>query len=278
VVRTDNRRDRVPASRIFALLDRSDDPWCPRSRIARAAEPLGVAMAGQAFAANLFRNGAKLSGVLQYPGILNEEAQKNLQDSFEKHYTGTSKAGRVLLLEEGAKWQPASMTAEDAQTIEARKFSVEEIARIFRVPPPLIQDLSHATYSNITELHRSFATLTLAPRCNRWEAAIERQLLTPAERASGLYVELNLDALVRGDLKTRFESYQLGIQNGILSANECRERENLNARDGGDSYLTPLNFAVDGKAPEQPSQQRQVEIHSHDAFGKPRVIRGTVSS
>jgi HK97 family phage portal protein len=123
------------------------------------------------------------------------------------------------------------------------------------VPPPLVQDLTHATYSSIVELSRGFAIHTLGPWLARWEAAISRQLLSEAERRAGVYVEFKLDGLLRGDLKARYDSYATGIQWGIISPNEARVLENLNAREGGDVYLQPLNM-VDGTKPAAAKRKR----------------------
>jgi HK97 family phage portal protein len=237
---------RLLADEVLHLKDRSDDGIVGKSRLARARETFGVAIAVEAFASNTFRNGASLSGVLIHPEAVGEQALANIKNSFVHTYTGTEKAGSVMVLEEGLKWQSTSVSPEDAQMLESRRFSVEQIARMYRVPPPVLGDLSHGTYSNVTELGRWFYQHTIMPWLTKWERTIEKALLSDEGRRTH-EVEFDADMLLRGDMHQRFQAYRIGREIGLYNANELRKFESLNPRTdpGGDDYLAPLNMAIE---------------------------------
>jgi HK97 family phage portal protein len=234
---------RLLPEEMLHLKDRSDDGIVGKSRLARARETFGTVIATERFAASTFRNGAALSGVLSHPDQIGEEAGKNLRRSFENIYKGADNAGRIAILEEGLKWTAISVSAEDAQMLESRRFGVENIARIFRVPPPVLGDLSNGSYSNVTELGRWFYAHTIQPWLVRWEKLIERSLFSEAGRAS-YEVEFDTDLLLRGDMLTRYQSYRIAREIGLASANELRAWEHLNPRTdpGGDEYFAPANM------------------------------------
>jgi HK97 family phage portal protein len=235
---------RLLPEEMLHLKDRSDDGVCGKSRLHRARETFGTVLATERFAASTFRNGAALSGVLSHPEQIGEEAGKRLRSSFESIYKGSGNAGRIAILEEGLKWTQISVSPEDAQMLESRRLGVENIARIYRVPPPVLGDLSNGSYSNVTELGRWFYAHTIQPWLVRWEKLIERTLFSEAGRAS-YEVEFDTDLLLRGDMLTRFQSYRIAREIGLYNANELRQFEKQNPRTdpGGNEYFAPANMA-----------------------------------
>jgi HK97 family phage portal protein len=221
------------------------------SPIRECRETVGLSLTAERYGASLFARGANPGGVLEMPGKLSKEAAARLKDSFDTSYAGASNAGRTLLLEEGIKWSRVGLSADDAQFLETRKFQRNEIAAIFRVPPHMVADLERATFSNIEQQGIDFVRHCIRPWAERWESRLNHVLLTPIERASGLYIRFNLDGLLRGDQKSRFEAYAIGRQWGLYSADDCRELEELRPiPDGkGQIYLTPANMAPAGTQP-----------------------------
>jgi HK97 family phage portal protein len=234
---------RLVADEILHLKDRSDDGICGKSRLQRARETFSIAEATERYAASTYRNSARLSGVLSHPENIGEPALENLKNSFVQRFAGPDKAGSVVVLEEGLKWQSISVSPEDAQMLESRRFSVEQIARMYRVPPRL-GDLTHGTYSNVYELGKMLYTHCIMPWLCKWERTIERSLFSQAGRRDH-EIEFDADLLLRGDMLTRFQAYRVGRETGIYSANELRKFENLNPRrdSDADSYLSPLNMS-----------------------------------
>lgn len=212
------------------------------SPIAMARQAVGLTLATEEFGARFFGNGARPGAVLEHPGLLGDKAHKRLEKSWNARHQGLENAHRTAILEEGMKLHEVGIPPEDAQFLETRKFQVTEIARLFRVPPHMLADLERATFSNIEQQSLDFVIHSLRPWLVRLEQAISRDLLTPAERAQGYFAEHLVDALLRGDIKTRYEAYGQGRQNGWLSANDIREMENMNPVEGGDVYLVPLNM------------------------------------
>lgn len=199
-------------------------------------------------AAALFKNGAIPSGVLEFPNQLTDEQYTKLSRALNSDYNGAN-AYSTMLLDAGAKFHPISMSNADAQFIELKNFQVADIARIFRVPPHLIGDLSRATFDNAEQLKITFADSTIRPLCECIEAAFNHRLLTPKEQGE-YYFKFNLDGLLRGDVKTRFEAYNLGRNMGVYSANDIRKKEDLNEIENGDIYLQPLNMTKAGQEQE----------------------------
>lgn len=234
---------RVLPEDMLHLKDRSDDGIIGKSRLARTRETFGVALASERYAGSTFRNGAAMSGILSHPEHLGEEATKNLKDSFKATYSGADKAGEVAVLEEGLKWQQISVSPDDAQMLETRRFSVEQLARIYRVPGPIIGDFQGGNYSSISEVGRWFYTQTIQPWLNKWERTIEHTLLTTIGRRS-FEVEFDVDALLRGDMLTRFQAYRIAREIGVYNANELRKFEKANPRTDPDAetYLAPSNM------------------------------------
>lgn len=212
---------RLTQDEVFHLRHRSDDGVVGVSPITRAKGVLELADAEARHGLDTFTNGSKLLGVLKAPGRLNATQRMAIKEAWS-----TYKAGGTPVLDEGLDYAPVSMTLEDAEWIEARKFSVIEVARLFRVPPVIIQSMESANYSNSVELARQFVTLCLRRHLVAWEQAIHRQLLTEAGRRT-YFVEHGVEGLLRGDSTTRASFYQSAIQNGWMEVNEVRRLENL---------------------------------------------------
>lgn len=213
------------------------------SPISYARQAIGLGLATEEHGARLFGNGAVSSGVLQTDQTLTDEAYKRLKETFQEQHQGLSNAHKPMILEMGLKWNQISMSAEDAQFLETRKFQLEEICRIFRVPLHMLQNTDRATFSNIENLGMGFVNYSLVPYLTRIEQRINTGLVSKDKRGQ-FYAKFNVGALLRGDMKSRYESYATGINWGILSPNECRDLEERNPREGGDVFLTPMNMTT----------------------------------
>lgn len=211
------------------------------SPIRMMMDTIGLAMATQEYGSRFYSNGARPSGILEHPKTLSEGAQGRLRDSFDARYAGLGNMHRTMLLEEGMSYKQIGVPPEEAQFIESRKFSVAEIARIFRVPLHLIGDLAGATFSNIEHQSIEFVTMTITPYCIRFEQEYRRKLLTAKEKIK-YFIEHLVEGLMRGDLKSRYDAYAVGRNGGWLSSNDIREKENMNPIEGGDEYYTPVNM------------------------------------
>ena len=218
------------------------------SPIAMAKNAIGLAIATEEYGAKFFANGAAPSGVLEHPGTIKDPSR--VRDAWQSQFGGSSNSGKVAVLEEGMKYTPISISPEQAQFLETRKFQINEIARIFRVPPHMVGDLEKSSFSNIEQQSLEFVKYTLDPWVIRWEQSIRRTLLTPDEK-SKYYVSFNVEGLLRGDYQSRMNGYATARQNGWMSANDIREIENLDripAEDGGDLYLINGNMLPMGNA------------------------------
>lgn len=213
--------ERLTQDEVFHLRHRSDDGVLGVSPIARSAATVELALAERDHGVTTFQNGSKLLGLLKFPGKLNPEQKAAIKASWSSY-----KAGGTPILEGGMDYQTVSMTLEDAEWIAARKLSVVEVARLFRVPPPMIGDLEAANYSNVVELSRFFITNTLRRHLVEWEQAIARQLLTEAGRRT-YFAEHSVEGLLRGDSLNRAEFYGKGLADGWLTVDEVRKLENL---------------------------------------------------
>ena len=212
------------------------------SPIAMAKNAIGMAIACEEFGAKFFANGAAPSGVLEHPGTIKDPSR--VRDAWQSQFGGSSNSGKVAVLEEGMKYTPISISPEQAQFLETRKFQINEIARIFRVPPHMVGDLEKSSFSNIEQQSLEFVKYTLDPWVVRWEQSIHRALLSQDEKAV-YFVKFNLEGLIRGDYQSRMNGYAIGRQNGWMSANDIRELENLDripAEEGGDLYLINGNM------------------------------------
>ena len=220
-VSTTTGTERLTQDEIFHLRHRSDDGIVGVSPIARSAATLELALAERDHGVSTFQNGAKLLGVLKHPGKMSPEQKAALKASW-----GDYKAGSTPVLEGGLDYQTVSMSLEDSEWIAARKLSVVEVARLFRVPGPMIGDLEAANYSNVVELSRFFITNTLRRHMIEWEQAIARQLLTDAGRRI-FFAEHSVEGLLRGDSLNRAEFYAKALADGWMTTDEVRQLENL---------------------------------------------------
>ncbi len=212
------------------------------SPIAMAQNAIGMALATEEYGAKFFANGASPGGVLEHPGVVKDPAR--IRESWNSVYQGSGNAHRVAVLEEGMKFQSIGIPPEQAQFLETRKFQINEIARIFRIPPHMIGDLEKSSFSNIEQQSLEFVMYTLDPWVVRWEQAIQRALFSETEKRQ-YFAKFNVDGLLRGDYQSRMNGYAVGRQNGWLSSNDIRELENLNripAELGGDLYLINGNM------------------------------------
>lgn len=231
----------LPFQRIMHIRGLGFDGVVGYDPISMARQAIALAMATEEFGSRFFSNGAEMGMTLSHPGLLSKEAGDRLVKSVEKRHQGLSNAHRIMVLEEGLKAEKIGIPPENAQFLETRKFQVPEIARFYRMPLHKINYLEQATFSNIEHQSIEFVTDTIDPWCIRWEQAVYRDLLTPSERQQ-YFAEYLVDALLRGDTESRYQAYAVGRQNGWLSANDIRERENMNPVEGGDVYLVPLNM------------------------------------
>nr|DAV58344.1 MAG TPA: Portal [Caudoviricetes sp.] len=207
------------------------------SPIAMAKNAIGIALATEEYGAAFFKNGARPGGVLEHPGVLKDPSK--LRESWHAVYGGTMNTGRIAVLEEGVKYQQIAIPPEEAQFLETRKFQIDEIARLYRVPPHMIGDLEKSSFNNIEQQSLEFVKYTLNPWVVRWEQSLQKALLTDKERKE-YFIRFKVDGLLRGDYKSRMEGYAIGRQNGWLSANDIRSLEDLNpieGDEGGDLYL-----------------------------------------
>ena len=207
------------------------------SPIAMAKNAIGMGIACEEYGARFFANGAAPSGVLEHPGTI-KDPQK-VRESWNATFKGSSNAHKIAVLEEGMKYTQIGISPEQAQFLETRKFQINEIARIFRVPPHMVGDLEKSSFSNIEQQSLEFVKYTLDPWVIRWEQSLMRLLLSEDEKQE-YFIKFNLEGLLRGDYQSRMNGYSIARQNGWMSANDIRELENLDripAELGGDLYL-----------------------------------------
>ena len=207
------------------------------SPIAMAKNAVGLAMAAEEYGAKFFANGAAPSGVLEHPGTIKDP--ERIRQSWQSTFGGSGNSNKIAVLEEGLKYTPIAISPEQAQFLETRKFQINEIARIFRVPPHMLADLEKSSFSNIEQQSLEFVKYTLDPWVIRWEQAMNKALLLDSEKST-VFTKFNVDGLLRGDYASRMTGYATARQNGWMSANDIRELENLDripADLGGDLYL-----------------------------------------
>ena len=241
------------------------------SPIAMAKNAIGMAIACEEYGAKFFANGATPGGLLEYPGtVKNPEA---IRESWNKGFGGSANANKIAVLEEGMKYTPISISPNEAQFLETRKFQINEIARIFRVPPHMVGDLEKSSFSNIEQQSLEFVKYTLEPWLIRWEQSMARVLI-PANDKAAYFIKFNVDGLLRGDYVSRMNGYATARQNGWMSANDIRELENLDRipeEEGGDLYLINGNmtklrdagiFASNGK--EENISEEILEVEESD--------------
>ena len=207
------------------------------SPIAACRNAVGAGLSADEYSSRYYANGAAPMGVLEHPGVI--KSPERLRESWNEAFGGTRNAGKVAILEEGLKFTPISISPADSQLLETRKFTVEEICRIFRVPPHLVQDLTKTSYNSAEQMSQEFVYYTLLPWCVRFEQAMMRSLLS-AEDRKHFEIRFNLDGLLRGSYESRMRGYQTAVNTGIFSVNDCRKLENmdlLTPEDGGDTHM-----------------------------------------
>lgn len=207
------------------------------SPIAMAKNAVGMTLACEEYGASFFANGANPGGVLEHPGVLKDPSK--VRESWNSVYRGVSNAHKIAVLEEGMKYQQIGIPPEEAQFLETRKFQINEIARLYRIPPHMVGDLDKSSFSNIEQQSLEFVKYTLDPWVIRWEQSLQRSLLLPGEKGK-YFIKLNVDGLLRGDYQSRMNGYAVGRQNGWFSTNDIREMENMNPipdEEGGNLYL-----------------------------------------
>lgn len=241
----------LPPYRILHLAGLSMDGDIGMSVVRQAREGIGLGMAAEQFGARFYGQGANISLVAMHPKTLSDQASKNLQNKLSNDAEGLGRSHRILLLEEDMKVEKMSINPQDAQFLELRQFQIEDVARMFRVPPHKIGHLLRATFSNIEEQNIEYYTGTQLPWLVNWEQEIKRKLFTPWD--DRFFAEHSADGLLRGNTAQRYLAYNTAHNGGWLSVNEIREKENMNPIDGGDIYLQPLNMGQVGEQPADTS-------------------------
>jgi HK97 family phage portal protein len=232
----------LPAESVFHIRNIGSDGLVGLSVIGLAARTIGMGIAAEEFGANLYQNQAIPSGVLEHPQQLSAEAQQRLRDQFGERYGGARHAGKPLVLEEGLKFHPLSFKPEDLQFLESRRFTVEEIARWFGIPPHKLADMEHATFSNIEHLSIEVVNDAILPWCQSLEQEADYKLLNSIR--GDYYTKIDIRGLLRGDSKSRAEFYSKMFPLGAFSINEIRFLEDMGPIENGDTHFVPLNFTT----------------------------------
>jgi HK97 family phage portal protein len=221
------RTRRLLQGEVIHLRDRTDDGLIGRSRLSRASDVVDGVQASNTFARSFLNNGAQPSGFIMADANLTPQQMDSIKGQFVSRFTGASNAGRIGILQAGLKWESVQVSPEDAELLETRKFGIEEICRLFQVPPPLVQDYSHNTFTNSETAGRWFAMFTLAP----WARKIEAEFARSVFPSSGAYeLELDLSGFLRGDPATRWNAHKIALDAGVLDADEVRQVEGWNPR------------------------------------------------
>lgn len=239
-----------------------------------AKDEIGLNVAQEQYAAKFFRNGGNISGTIDSPTPLRDDAFKRLKAEIAEKFSGLTNAHRIAILENGMKFNPINPTHEEAQLIESRRFSIEQWARWLQMPPHKLREMSKATFSNIEHQNIEWVVDTIRPWVIRYEQEYDRKLFA---NKNMFYAKHVLDGLLRGDQKSRFDSYAVGRMWGWMSANDVRELEDVNplSADIGDIYLMPANMtrADQTTGPEQAAAERVVRQEDRALASK--GIKGT---
>ena len=234
------------------------------SPIIKGKQAIGLSLALEEYGARFFGNNARPSVVLEHPEKLGNKAQDNLKKSWNEMHEGLSNSHRLAILEEGMQLKEFGVSPEQAQAIESRKFQLAEVARLLNMPPHMLKDLDKSSFNNIETQSLEFVIYSLRPWLVRFEQAYNTQLINPSKQNT-LFFEHIVDGLLRGDTKTRHETYATGIQWGYYSANDVRSLENKNAINGGDEYLRPLNMVTVSQSEELHKQSVSDSEDNNDA-------------
>jgi HK97 family phage portal protein len=225
---------------VFWLRDRTDDGYLGRSVLARAPAVLKAALGIQEYTATLWDNVAVPSGFVRHPAHLSGDGKTFLLDQFNSRFAGSRNAGKVGVLDEGMQWEPAAMTPEDSEVLESRRFTGEEIMRLFSVPPPIAGDLSHGTFTNAETAGRWHSSLCLANWCRKVEAEFGRSLFSDDD----YHMMIDLSGLQRGDDAARWATYGVAIDKGILTVDEIRALEGFNPMGAAAGEVVPGSEAA----------------------------------
>ena len=266
----------LPPSDVLHIPGLGFDGLVGYSPIAMAKNAIGMAIACEEYGAKFFANGAAPGGVLEHPGTIKDP--QRVRESWQSTFGGSGNSNKIAVLEEGMKYTPIGISPEQAQFLETRKFQINEIARIFRVPPHMVGDLEKSSFSNIEQQSLEFVKYTLEPWLVRWEQSIQRTLFSEEEKKN-YFVKFNVEGLLRGDYASRMSGYATARQNGWMSANDIRELENLDRipkEEGGDLYLINGNMLPLGNAgafanteprKEETSGEEVLEMEESDRGG-----------
>lgn len=249
-------REAIPGEDVLRLAGFGHDGLGGYNLVRLTEAAIALGLAAQGFAADYFANGAEAGLVLEFPGAVNEKMMKNLREGWEGRHAGYGNRHRPAILEEGAKASTLGGEPGKSQLIETRKFQVVDATRPWRVPPNKLGDLSEAHYANVEASNLDYYQTALL----QWLQAIEQEcylkLFTPAERRAGYYLEHDVNQFLRGDIKTRFESYSKALDKGWMSVDEVRERENMNPvgeAGGGRKHLVQLARTTLDRVGEEPT-------------------------
>lgn len=254
-------KQRIPRKQMLHIAGFSTDGYSGTSIIQRARETIGLALVAEEHASGMYANGTRISGILKHPNRLQPETSKKLRESWERLYSGRANVGKTAILEEGLDFQQMGMTAEDAELLLSRRFQIEEIARWFDLPPHILKDLTHATYSNIEHLGLELRKYSLGQHTANIEGSLKRDIFDEHGEPDA-YAEFLYDALERGDLSNRYRAYFTGVQGGWLSVNDIRRRENMPPVEGGDDYLQPLNMVKLGEQPQAVPAEDEIDAET----------------
>lgn len=226
-----------------------------KSIISAQADTLAFASSLKEYSSSFFKNGARLSGMIEMPSKMDEVAFKRFKAMWNETFSGSQNAGKTAILDNGKTFHPLSVSNIDAQYLETTKKTDAEICGLFRVPPHMIGILDNATFSNIENQALQFSKYTLSPWCVRIEDAFTQQIIKP-QYGDSYYCKFNMDALERGNIASRYHAYNIGRNAGFLSRNEVREKENYNPIEGGDDYLTPKNMGILGEEEKEETNEK----------------------
>ena len=232
----------LSSQEILHIVGFSFDGISGKSPIQACQQALGIGMASQTFGANFFGRGANLSGVLEHPARLSDDAANRLRESWNSRFSGIQNSHQTAILEEGVKFKPIGMPLADAQFIETRRFSVEEVARIYRVPNHLINDLTKSSFNNIEQQSLEFTKYSLTPYLVNWEQELNRKLLPSREQGTHFF-KFRTTELLRSDATSRADYYTKLFNIGALSPNDIRNMEDMNKiGEVGNKHYVPLNL------------------------------------
>ena len=216
-------------------------------------EALGYGMAVKEFGSRFFSNGASPGGVLEHPNTLGKPALEHLKESWNAQHQGLSNAHRLQILEEGMKFHETGVDPKKAQALEVQKWTVDDCSRIFQIPPHKLGSMEFSKYNNVEQLNIDFYCTTMLYWFCKWEQEVDYKLFMPSERGR-IFAEIIADAVLRGNIKDRYEAYGIGRQWGFLNINDIHAKENMNPiGPAGDVYLDPLNMVPAGTLPKNPS-------------------------